>query len=147
MIEGGSQSRKPPIKSPPSPPQSPKNRRVSIQDLARAHGTSYVTISRILHSHLGLKGEWFLHWDNAPVHTAMVILEFLAKKRIKLLSHPPYSPDLTPADYFLFPKLKKELAGFTMTQEEFKKEWEGVLRRGSREELAKAFVRWYERCK
>jgi hypothetical protein len=89
MIEGGSQSRKPPIKSPPSPPQSPKNRRVSIQDLARAHGTSYVTISRILHSHLGLKGEWFLHWDNAPVHTAMVILEFLAKKRIKLLSHPP----------------------------------------------------------
>jgi hypothetical protein len=108
MIEGGSQSRKPPIKSPPSPPQSPKNRRVSIQDLARAHGTSYVTISRILHSHLGLKGEWFLHWDNAPVHTAMVILEFLAKKRIKLLSHPPYSPDLTPADYILFPKLKKE---------------------------------------
>ena len=76
-----------------------EDRRVSIQDLARAHGTSYVTISRILHSHLGLKGEWFLHWDNAPVHTAMVILEFLAKKRIKLLSHPPYSPDLTPADY------------------------------------------------
>ncbi len=55
-----------------------KDLRVSIQDLARAHGTSYGTISRILHSHLGLKGEWFLHWDNAPVHTAMVILEFLA---------------------------------------------------------------------
>jgi hypothetical protein len=34
-----------------------------------------------------------------------------------------------------------------MTQEKFKKEWEGVLRRVSREELAKAFVRWYERCK
>ena len=85
-----------------------EDRRVSIQDLARAHGTSYGTISCILHSQLGLKGEWFLHWDNAPVHTAMVILKFLAKKRIKLLSHPPYSPDLTPADYFLFPKLKKE---------------------------------------
>jgi len=77
----------------------------------------------------------------------MVIVEFLAKKRIKLLSHPPYSPDLTPADYFLFPKLKKELAGFSMTQEEFKKEWEGVLRRVSREGFGKAFVRWYERCK
>ena len=46
-----------------------KDRRVSIQDLARAHGTSYGTISRILHSQFGLKGEWFLHWDNAPVHT------------------------------------------------------------------------------
>jgi hypothetical protein len=33
-----------------------------------------------------------------------------------------------------------------MTQEEFK-EWEGVLRRVSREEFAKAIVRWYERCK
>jgi hypothetical protein len=80
-----------------------EDRQVSIQDLARAHGTSYGTISCILHSQLGLKREWFLHWDNAPVHTAMVILEFLAKKRIKLLSHPPYSPDLTPADYILFP--------------------------------------------
>jgi histone-lysine N-methyltransferase SETMAR len=77
----------------------------------------------------------------------MVIHEFLAKKRIKLLSYPPYSPDFIPANYFLFPKLKKELAGFTMTQEEFKKEWEGVLRRVSREEFAKAFVWWYERCK
>jgi hypothetical protein len=68
------------------------------------------------------------------------------KKNIKLLSHPPYSPDLAPADYFLFPKLKKELAGITMTHEEFKKEWEGVLRRVSMEEFAKAFVRWFERC-
>ena len=31
-----------------------EDRRVSIQDLARAHGTSYGTISRILHSQLGL---------------------------------------------------------------------------------------------
>jgi histone-lysine N-methyltransferase SETMAR len=92
------------------------------------------------------KGEWFLHWDNAPVHTANVVKEFLAKKNIKLLSHPPYSPDLAPADYFLFPKLKKELAGNTMTQEEFKKEWEGVLRGVSKDEFAKAFVRWFERC-
>jgi hypothetical protein len=63
------------------------------------------------------------------------------KKRIKLLSYPTYSFDLAPADYFLFPKLKKELSGITMTQEKFKKEWEGVLREISREEFAKAFVR------
>jgi hypothetical protein len=124
-----------------------EDRQVSIQDLARAHGMSYGTVSLILHSQLGLKGEWFLHWDNAPVHTAMVIHKFLAIKSIKRLSHPPYSPDLTPVNYFLFPKLKKELAGFTMTQEEFKKDWEGVLRRVSREEFAKAFVQWYEGCK
>jgi hypothetical protein len=62
------------------------------------------------------------------------------KKEIKLLSHPLYSPD------FLFPKLKKELAGLTMTQEEFKKEWEGVLRGVSKDDFAKAFVRWYKCC-
>ncbi len=27
------------------------------------------------------------------------------------MSHPPYSPDLSPYDYFLFPKLKLELKG------------------------------------
>ena len=34
-----------------------------------------------------------------------------------------------------------------MTQEELKKEWEGVLRGFSREDFTKAFLRWYERCK
>jgi hypothetical protein len=33
-----------------------------------------------------------------------------------------------------------------MIQEEFKKEWEGVLRGISREKFTKAFLRWYERC-
>ncbi|EGI60951.1 Histone-lysine N-methyltransferase SETMAR, partial [Acromyrmex echinatior] len=29
----------------------------------------------------------------------------------ELLPHPPYSPDLAPCDFFLFPNLKKSLAG------------------------------------
>jgi transposase len=28
-----------------------------------------------------------------------------------MLHHPPYSPDLSPCDYFLFPKLKLSLKG------------------------------------
>ena len=28
----------------------------------------------------------------------------------ELADHPPYSPDLTPSDYFLFPNMKKHLA-------------------------------------
>jgi histone-lysine N-methyltransferase SETMAR len=79
----------------------------------------------------------------AVVHTAKVVQEFLAnnKDQTALPPPPPYSFDLAPADYFLFPKLKKELAGITMTQEKFKKKWEGVLRRISREEFTKALVR------
>jgi hypothetical protein len=29
-----------------------------------------------------VKGEWFLHWDNAPIHTTKVVQEFLQKKKI-----------------------------------------------------------------
>ena len=118
-----------------------EDRRVSIQDLARAHGTSYGTISCILHSQLGLvkkSARWVPKLLSTPRRWSR---SSWRKKRIKLLSHPPYSPDLAPADFFLFPKLKKELAGITMTQEKFKKEWEGVLWGISREEFAKAFVR------
>jgi histone-lysine N-methyltransferase SETMAR len=37
----------------------------------------------------------------------------------ELLEHPPYSPDLDPSDFFLFPKLKLFLAGqrFSSNQE------------------------------
>jgi hypothetical protein len=37
--------------------------------------------------------------------------EFLAKKSITKLDHPPYSPDLAPCDFWLFPELKTALKG------------------------------------
>jgi histone-lysine N-methyltransferase SETMAR len=55
--------------------------------------------------------EWFLLLDNAPAHTAGVVARFLARRQVTVLHHPPYSPDLTPADFFLFPKLKSQLKG------------------------------------
>jgi hypothetical protein len=54
---------------------------------------------------------WILHHDNAPAHDALAVLEFLAKKSISILDHPPYSPDLAPCDFRLFPKLKTALKG------------------------------------
>jgi transposase len=50
--------------------------------------------------------DWVLHHDNAPAHTALSIREFLAKKNFPVLPHSPYSPDLAPCDFYLFPKLK-----------------------------------------
>ena len=55
--------------------------------------------------------DWVLQHDNAPAHTALSIREFLAKKNISVLPHPPYSPDLAPCDFYLFPKLKSKLKG------------------------------------
>ena len=50
--------------------------------------------------------DWVLQHVNAPAHTALSIREFLAKKNIPVLPHPPYSPDLAPCELYLFPKLK-----------------------------------------
>jgi transposase len=52
-----------------------------------------------------------LHHDNAPCHTAISVNEFLAKKGISVVPQPPYSPDLSPCDFFLFLKLKFHLKG------------------------------------
>jgi len=35
-----------------------------------------------------------------------------------LLEHPPYSPDLAPSDFWLFPHLKKFLRGKRFSNEE-----------------------------
>jgi histone-lysine N-methyltransferase SETMAR len=52
-----------------------------------------------------------LHHDSAPAHTALSGRQFLAKHLIPTLPQPPYSPDLSPPDFFLFPKLKITLEG------------------------------------
>jgi len=54
-------------------------------------------------------GNWILHHDNAPAHRAVTTNEFLVKHNILSLPHPPYSPDLAPCDFFLFPQLKKTM--------------------------------------
>jgi hypothetical protein len=54
---------------------------------------------------------WLLQHDNAPSHTSVLTQQFLAKNKIAVIPHPPYSPDLTPCDFFLFPKMKLKLKG------------------------------------
>jgi histone-lysine N-methyltransferase SETMAR len=93
-----------------------------------------------------MAGTWWFHWDNAPVHTAAVLTNWMTARRFQVIEHPPYSPDLAPADFFLFPSVKRELAGKTLTQENLKKEWEGAVRTLSVADFTTAFKRWYERC-
>ena len=52
-----------------------------------------------------------LHQDNAPAHKSLVAMSTVHDCGFELIDHPPYSPDLAPSDYFLFPNLKKHLAG------------------------------------
>jgi len=54
---------------------------------------------------------WLLYHDNAPAYITLGFREFLAKNKTAVLEQPPYSPDLAPCDFFLFPKLKEVIKG------------------------------------
>ena len=56
-------------------------------------------------------GKWLIHHDNAPAHRALRIHQFLTSQGTTLVPHPPYSPDLAPAYFFLFPRIKRDLKG------------------------------------
>ena len=63
------------------------------------------------------KGVLF-HQDNAPAHSSAVAMATIHDCGFQLVPHPPYSPDLAPSDFHLFPNLKKDLAGQRFTTDE-----------------------------
>ena len=60
----------------------------------------------------GYDGGFILHQDNAPAHASQEVQTTIKiQLEAEILTHPPYSPDLAPCDFALFPKLKGELKG------------------------------------
>ena len=87
-------------------------------------------------------GQCHFQQDNAPVHNSILVTNYLTKIGIKTVPHSPYSPDLAPCDFWLFPKLRgcryetieemKEAVTKvidTLTQEEFHGTFEKLLER------------------
>lgn len=92
-------------------------------------------------------GSWSLLHDNAPSHRSILIRQFLAQKQVTVLDHPPYSPDLAPCDFFLFPKLKIPLKGcFFEDLETIKTAVTRTLKAIPNDELARSFQSLLERC-
>ena len=93
-----------------------------------------------------------LHHDNAPAHASLLIREFFTKHETTVVPQPPYSPDLAPADFFLFPQLKSSLNGrrFQTIEEILVEEnWTRALRAISQNKFQDASQNWkkrWERC-
>ena len=73
----------------------------------------YVEVLREFRKRFGWKrpalfksGLWHFQQDNAPVHNSILVTDYLSKMGIKTVPHPPYSPDLAPCDFWLFPELR-----------------------------------------
>lgn len=87
-----------------------------------------------------------LHHDNAGPHTSKVVTKYLNKERVDILPHPPYSPDLAPCDFFLFPKLKKELKNKRYNKvEHLARAVQSVISGIPKEEYQRSFEDWRRR--
>jgi len=91
-------------------------------------------------------GNWILHHDNTPAHRAVTTNEFLAKHYIPSLPQPPYSPDLAPCDFFLFPQLKKIMKGRRFDYvEDIQANMTRQLRAITKSDYQRCFRQWQER--
>ena len=46
-----------------------------------------------------------------PAYTSLLVHNFLANNNTVIMPQPPYSLDLAPCDFLLFPKLKRSMKG------------------------------------
>jgi hypothetical protein len=93
-----------------------------------------------------LEQTWLLHHDNAPSHTSVFTQKFLAKHKMTVILHPPYSPVLAPCDFFLLPKMKLNLKGRRFdTIEDIRVESQGVLDTVIEKDFQEEFQKWRTR--
>ncbi|XP_031634629.1 histone-lysine N-methyltransferase SETMAR-like, partial [Contarinia nasturtii] len=87
-----------------------------------------------------------LHHDNASSHKSHHTTEYLTAQKIELMGHPPYSPDLAPNDFFLFPSVKKKLHGQRFsTPEEAVDAFKTHVLEISVSEWHECYGKWFER--
>ena len=90
--------------------------------------------------------QWHFHQDNAPVHNSILVTDYLTKMGIKTFPQPPYSPDLAPCDFWLFPKLR---GCRYETTEEMKEAVTKVIDTLTQENFHGTFqklLEWYNKC-
>jgi len=54
---------------------------------------------------------WVFLDENALTHRSVLVKDFSAKNNVTTLKHPPIISNLTPANFYLFPRLKLTLKG------------------------------------
>ena len=88
---------------------------------------------------------WTLHHNNAPAHVSLLIRSYLAKLQTSVVLHPPYSPDLAPTDFFLFPKFNSILKGCFQTIEVVQENAIRELSAITESAFQEAFQQWKKR--
>ena len=89
-----------------------------------------------------------LHDDNARPHRAWITNEFLFENHVESYPNPPYSPELSPCDFFLFPKLKSQLRGVQFHDDnEMLAALDQAIGSLTRNDFQNCFADWFDRMK
>ncbi|CAH1959795.1 unnamed protein product [Acanthoscelides obtectus] len=86
-----------------------------------------------------------LHQDNASSHITQKTRQYLTEENVELLDHSAYSPDLSPNDFFTFPKIKNKLRGQRFqSPEEVVDTFNNAVLDLPANEWNKCFENWFE---
>ena len=89
---------------------------------------------------------FILHHDNAPPHTSKETTTHIDHLSINLLRHPPYSPDLSPNDFYLFPTLKRKLRGVKLNSfSELRTKVLNILKSIPQDDYRHSLLNWVSR--
>ena len=92
------------------------------------------------------KHKLLVHYDNAPCHTAKTVRDHLRHSGLIILSHPPYSPDLSICDFGLFGTMKNSFIGREFdTEEELTEAIKDFLSSKSEDFYKSLFFEWIRR--
>ena len=94
-------------------------------------------------------GQESIFYMTTPPLISEVVKSSLASEKVKNLNYPPYSPDLSPCDFFLFPKLKKMLSENNYTSRSFGSAIYQCLQQIPKEDYLSAFrdcVKRLQKC-
>jgi histone-lysine N-methyltransferase SETMAR len=87
-----------------------------------------------------------LHTDNARVHNAHKCQDFCRENGLRIILHPPYSPDLAPSDFFQFGHIKRCLARIAfVSRDELFEVIQSVVMTTPIDTLHRVFDHWMER--
>jgi hypothetical protein len=96
----------------------------------------------------GNERKLMVHADNAHPHITKLSTQYFNENQMKSAPHPPYSPDLTPSDFYLFGDAKRCLAGLSFKDaDHLFAAIEGVLEGIENATLQTVFLEWMDRLR
>lgn len=85
-----------------------------------------------------------IHHDNGRPHVHKDVISYLVLEGMKIMPHPPNSPDLAPCDFWLFDLIKENLAD-QKDSESLRSAVNEFMYSLSKEEYKKTFDKWLQR--